>query len=532
MKYAFWLIWIANTICLAQSNIFLDSELGKLIAEPVSDTFMVPYGLVFLPNGNMLVSDRFYGTMYTLNPLTKKRTLIKNLPKVSGQAFGGMMDIALHPDYKKNGWIYFNYTIKKDSLYTMVLDRARIKANIMVDRQRLFQASPGYIEEGHFGSSIAVKDGFVYFSMGDFYELKDSAQSLSNHLGKILRLHDDGRVPGDNPFVGNRGAKPEIWSLGHRNPQGLAFYPGTNQLYEHEHGPKGGDEINLIQPGKNYGWPIICHGKDYDGQPIGEGIKEKKGLEQPLYFYVPSIAPCGISFYTGSVFPQWKNSLFIGAMALKHVNRVEIENGKVIHEERLFTDQKWRVRSIKEGPDGFLYIGVDKGYILRIRPANTIIKNMNIIYESRHFIVEVPSFPLIDRADGGHIVINPKVRVSDLPTLTNVQAIELMQLIRVAGKAMEITMNKQGVDIGRINYQDNGNWGVFLPEGPYQHFHIYGRAKSAKKQPYGQSLFFPHKNENPDFYKDNLPLTPEDIIAIRKQMEELVKQKEYRFSDS
>jgi len=370
MKYAFWFILIGSRICFAQQSIVFDSELGKLIGEPISDTFMVPYGMAFLPNGNILVSDRYHGKMYSLNPLTKKRTLIKNLPKVSGQAFGGMMDIVLHPEYQRNGWIYFNYTIKNEDGYTMALDRARIKANIMVDRQKLFEASPRYKDEGHFGSSVVLKDGFIYFSMGDFYELKDSAQSLSNHLGKILRLHDDGRVPKDNPYVGTQGAKPEIWSIGHRNPQGLAFFPGTNQLYEHEHGPKGGDEINLIKPGKNYGWPIICYGIDYDGQPIGQGINEKEGLEQPVYYYLPSIAPCGISFYTGSEFPQWKNNLFIGALALKHLNRVEIANSKVIHEERLFTDQKWRVRSVKTGPDGFLYIGIDKGRIMRIRPSN------------------------------------------------------------------------------------------------------------------------------------------------------------------
>ena len=369
MKYYFWLVVLAYRICQGQESLVLKSELGNLFAEPISDTFMVPYGMAFLPNGNILVSDRFHGTIHSLNPITKKRVLIKNLPKVQGQAFGGMMDIALHPEFKKNGWIYFNYTIKNSEGYTMVLDRARIKANIMVDRQRLFQAFPRYTEEGHFGSSIAIKGGYIYFSMGDFYELKDSAQSLYNHLGKIIRLHDDGRIPKDNPYVNVPGAKAEIWSLGHRNPQGLAFYPGSNTLYEHEHGPRGGDEINLIERGKNYGWPIICHGIDYDGLPIGEGIKAKEGMEQPIYFYLPSIAPCGISFYTGSVFPQWKNSLFIGALALKHLNRVELKDGKVIHEERLFADQKWRVRSVKEGPEGFLYLGIDKGRILRIKPA-------------------------------------------------------------------------------------------------------------------------------------------------------------------
>jgi glucose/arabinose dehydrogenase len=354
----------------AQNNWVIEAETGKLQLEPVSDTLQIPYGMAFLPDGKMLVSDRPKGIIYLLDPKTKQKTALKNLPKTDGTAFGGMMDVALHPNYPKNGWFYFNYTIKQDGLYKVVLDRAKLKGTSTVNRQRLFISNHGYKDEGHVGSSIAFKDDFVYFSTGDFYELKDSAQSLSTHLGKIIRLHDDGRIPKDNPFVGQKTAKPEIWSFGHRNPQGLAFDPVNQELWEHEHGPKGGDELNRIEKGKNYGWPIICHGIDYDGKPIGAGIKEKEGLEQPAYFYVPSIAPCGIAFCTSDKFPQWKNNLFIGSLALRHLNRLVIENGKVIHEERLFKDQKWRVRSIKQSPDGYLYIGVDKGCIMRIKPEN------------------------------------------------------------------------------------------------------------------------------------------------------------------
>jgi len=351
-----------------QDHLIIDSEIGKLLLESVSDTFVVPYGMAFLPDGKILVSDRPKGLIYLLDPHTRIKKPVQNLQGVKGLSFGGMLDIALHPKYAQNGWIYFNHTIKEAQGYALVLERAKLRGSALVSRQRLFTALPYHDSEGHFGSSIVLQNGYVFFSTGDFYDLKDSAQTLSNHLGKIIRLHEDGRIPRDNPFVNMPGAKPEIWSLGHRNPQGLALNPASNQLWEHEHGPKGGDEINIIQKGKNYGWPIITHGIDYDGKPIGLGIKEKEGLEQPIYFYDPSIAPCGMLFYSGQRFPEWKNNLFIGALALRHLNRLVIRGDKIVHEERLFTDHRWRIRNVKVGPDGFVYIAIDNGRIMRIKP--------------------------------------------------------------------------------------------------------------------------------------------------------------------
>jgi glucose/arabinose dehydrogenase len=184
-----------------------------------------------------------------------------------------------------------------------------------------------------------------------------------------MRIFEGGGIPPDNPYVSTKGALPEIWSFGHRNPQGLTINPATGELWEHEHGPKGGDEINIIKPGVNYGWPVICYGIDYDGKPIGDGITEKEGMEQPLYYYVPSIAPSGMEFYTSDVIPNWKGNLFIGAMALRHLNRLVIKDNKVIKEDRLLVDKNWRVRCVKQGLDGFLYIGIDNGPVLRIRPA-------------------------------------------------------------------------------------------------------------------------------------------------------------------
>ena len=280
-----------------------------------------------------------------------------------------MLDIIVHPDFDKNHIIFYSYsTIREDSTSTMAVDRATLERNRIINRERIFTALPYYKEPNHFGCRLLLKDGYLFVTMGERYFLRDSAQTLSNHLGKIMRVFEDGSTPPDNPYVNTNGALPEIWSYGHRNPQGLAINPVTGELWEHEHGPKGGDEINIIKPAVNYGWPVICHGIDYDGKPIGEGITEKEGMEQPLYYYVPSIAPSGMEFYTADVIPQWKGNLFIGAMALKHLNRLVIRNDSVIKEDRLLTDKDWRVRCVRQGPDGFLYIGIDKGRILRVKP--------------------------------------------------------------------------------------------------------------------------------------------------------------------
>ena len=217
---------------------------------------------------------------------------------------------------------------------------------------------------------MLLQDDKIFITTGVDYSKQDSSQTLSNHLGKILRIRQDGSIPEDNPFVNTPGALPEIWCYGTRNPQGLKFNPFTGELWENEHGPKGGDEINIIKPGKNYGWPVITYGIDYDDKPIGAGITEKEGMEQPVYYYVPSIAPSGMVFYTGDRYPQWKGNLFIGGMKLTHLNRTVLENGKVTHEERIMEELKWRVRNIAQGPDGYLYVGVDGGRILKLIPVD------------------------------------------------------------------------------------------------------------------------------------------------------------------
>lgn len=360
------------TSCTTREREFfiIESEGAKLKVETVTDSITIPFGMDFLPDGRLLVTDRVVGNMVVVNTETGGKELVQGVPAVLGQGDCGLLDVLVHPDYKTNGWIYFSYTEGDTTSNTMVVDRAKLDGLKLVQRERLFTALPYYRRPLHHGTRLVLKDGYLFFGMGEKTDLKDSAQTLSNHLGKIIRIHEDGRVPDDNPFVNTPNAKPEIWSYGHRNPNGLTINPSTGELWEHEHGPKGGDEINIIKPTLNYGWPVVTYGVNYDDTPVGEGLSEKEGMEQPFYYYKPSIAPSGMQFYTSDVIPAWKGNLFIGAMVLKHLNRLVIENNKVVKEERLLTDKNWRVRSVKQGPDGYLYLGVDGGKILRIMPTN------------------------------------------------------------------------------------------------------------------------------------------------------------------
>lgn len=349
----------------------IESEGTQLKVETVTDSITIPFGMDFLPDGRLLVSDRAVGNMVIVNTETGAKELLQGVPPVIGQGDGGLLDILVHPDYKNNGWIYFSYSEGDTTSNTMVVDRARLDGLKLVARERLFTALPYYKKPLHHGSRLVLTDGYLYIAMGEKTDLQDSAQTLNNHLGKVLRIYEDGRVPEDNPYVGKPNTKPEVWSYGLRNPNGLTLNPFTGDLWEHEHGPMGGDEINIIKPGLNYGWPVITYGLNYDSTKVGAGITTKEGMEQPLYFYKPSIAPSGMQFYTSDVIPVWNGNLFIGSMVLRHLNRLVIENNKVLKEERLLTDKNMRVRSVKQGPDGYLYLGVDGGKILRIMPGQT-----------------------------------------------------------------------------------------------------------------------------------------------------------------
>jgi aldose sugar dehydrogenase len=324
-----------------------------------------PWGIAFLPDGRMLVTERS-GEILIFQDGKQLAEKIQ-IPDVFVHGQGGLMDIKLHPDYAENGWIYLSYAKKGEGGGGTVIARTKMEGNKFGTIEQLFSAQPLTESGVHFGSRIVFDgNGHMFFSSGE-RGTKENAQNLGNHLGKVLRLHDDGKVPTDNPFVNQEGAKPEIWSYGHRNPQGLVYDADTKTLWDVEHGPRGGDELNKVEKGKNYGWPVITYGINYDGTPITDKTTQD-GMEQPVTYWVPSIAPCGMTQVKGDKYEGWKNNFMIGALALQHVARVEVTNGKYVKQEKLL-DKMARVRAVEESPDGYLYIATEgPGMLLKLIP--------------------------------------------------------------------------------------------------------------------------------------------------------------------
>jgi aldose sugar dehydrogenase len=345
----------------------VESEKQKFTVDTLTNTLKNPWGMTFLPDGRILVTER-EGRIVIFKDGQLQPEEIENVPAVYAEGQGGLLDIQLHPDYKSNGWIYLTYAKPGEGGGGTTLSRTKLEGNKFVEFQELFNAQPFVNSGAHFGSRIAFDgNGYIFFSSGERGTM-ENAQKLENHLGKILRLHDDGRVPADNPFVNTAGAKPEIWCYGNRNPQGLVYDKSTQTLWAHEHGPRGGDELNKIEKGKNYGWPSITYGINYDGTPITDK-NSQEGMEQPVTYWVPSIAPCGMAMVTSDKFPNWKNNLLIGALAFQHVARVELDNGKYVKQEKLL-DKVARVRAIAQSPDGFIYVATESpGLLLKLSPA-------------------------------------------------------------------------------------------------------------------------------------------------------------------
>jgi glucose/arabinose dehydrogenase/mono/diheme cytochrome c family protein len=330
-----------------------------------------PWGIDFLPDGRLIFTDRV-GLVRTIVNGTLDPAVIGGVPSVWVRQDGGLMDIAVHPQFAKNGWIYLSFVEpgpENGSSTTRVI-RARIRHHQLVDQQSIFQAPPElyWVDNTHYGSRfIFDSEGYLYFSLGDRGR-RDLSQDLSSPYGKLHRVHDDGRAPADNPFVDTPDAVKSIWSYGHRNPQGFAFHPVTGELWSSEHGPRGGDELNVIERGRNYGWPVVTDGIDYDGTAISL-INAHEGMEPPIVQWTPTIAPAAVVFYTGDRFPHWRHHLFIGTLAGEHLRRIETSGRRVTHQEVLFTEFG-RVRDVTVGPDGYLYLALNgPGRIARLVPA-------------------------------------------------------------------------------------------------------------------------------------------------------------------
>jgi glucose/arabinose dehydrogenase len=332
--------------------------------ELVVDGIDIPWGIDFLPDESMLVTEKS-GTLYHI--VNGKKTAIKNVPAVYNRGQGGLLDIKVHPDFKNNNFIFITNASEEGEGKggNTALIRAELKNNALENIKTLYKATPNTTRGQHFGSRIVIDDqGFIFFTIGERGNRDENPQDITRDGGKLYRLHIDGSVPKDNPFVGKENAKEAIWSYGHRNPQGMEINPETNTIWLHEHGPKGGDEINIPKKGLNYGWPSITYGKNYSGTTITKDTS-KPGMEQPVFYWVPSIAPSGMSFVTSDKYPNLKGNLLSGSLKFQYLEHNILDGENVTKRERLLKDIG-RVRSVEEGPDGFIYIGVESKGILKL----------------------------------------------------------------------------------------------------------------------------------------------------------------------
>ncbi|MCG8374290.1 MAG: PQQ-dependent sugar dehydrogenase [Balneolales bacterium] len=339
-------------------------------AEMYVEGIDIPWGMDWLPNGDMLITERS-GELYLVRDGEIVST-ISNLPDdIDPNRQGGFLDVKVHPNADENGWIYFTYSASQGegSGSNTALVRARLEGTSLTDYEVIYKATPNNPRGFHYGSRIDFDpDGYVYFTIGDRGQRDDLPQDITKDGGKVYRLHDDGRIPADNPFVNVEGAKTATYSYGHRNPQGMEVHPVTGKMWAHEHGPQGGDELNIIEPGKNYGWPVLSYGINYNGTEFAEGT-EREGMEHPVVYWVPSIAPSGMAFVTSDRYPEWKGHLIIGSLKFAKLELLELEGEEVVSKTDVLPGIG-RVRSVEQGPDGYIYVGTDRGGIKRIVPKS------------------------------------------------------------------------------------------------------------------------------------------------------------------
>jgi glucose/arabinose dehydrogenase len=380
-------VWVTGTLTVAivltvslliantsrGENTSFASSAGPLEVQTFASGLVNPWALAFLPEGRILVTER-PGRMRVVSPQGQLSPAVKGVPEVWASGQGGLLDVVTDASYATNNTIYFCYAERERNGGRTAVARAKLNDGVAprLDEVKVIFRQDGPLSSGnHYGCRIAQSpDGNLFVGLGEHFSSRDEAQNLANHLGKLIRIAPDGTAPKDNPFVGRSNAKPEIWSYGHRNPQSLAFNPASGALWEIEHGPRGGDEVNIIGPGRNYGWPVIGYGIDYNGAKIHDSTA-KYGMEQPIKYWVPSIAPSGMAFYSAKLFAAWDGSLFTGALAGKMLVRLSLDGDKVVGEERLLQNLNERIRDVRQGPDGALWLLTDNaaGRILRVTPA-------------------------------------------------------------------------------------------------------------------------------------------------------------------
>lgn len=353
-------------LCLA-----LPAQSSELKAVSLARGLANPWAVAFLPDGRFLVTERA-GRLRIVERDGRLGPPVEGLPAVDAAGQCGLLDVVLDPKFTDNAWIYWSYAEAGEGGNSTAVARGRLQGNRLSEVQVIFRQLPKVSSQAHCGSRLVfARDGRLFVVLGDRFSRKEDAQKLENHLGKVVRIEADGRVPDDNPFVATAGARAEIWSLGHRNMQGAALHPQSGELWATEHGPQGGDELNVVRAGKNYGWPLLTHGRNYGiGTRIGEE-GPKPGFEQPLTYWVPlSVAPSGLAFLTSERYPGWKGNLFVGTLRGESLLRLELDGTRVVKQETLLTGLKSRIRDVRQGPDGWLYVLTDSadGQLLRLVP--------------------------------------------------------------------------------------------------------------------------------------------------------------------
>ena len=350
----------------------VESEEETFQVVQLADNLEHPWAVAFLPEGDMLVTER-PGRLNRVS-LDGTVTPITGLPEIRSVNQGGMLDVVLHPEYEENGWAYFTYSSPQgDEVTSTTVARAQVEGDALANFEVLYTQEPAHEPGRHYGSRILfLDDGTMLVTIGD-RGLRDPAQDTQDDSGATLRLNDDGSIPADNPFVGDDSVRDSHFSYGHRNQQGIDLHPETRVPWSHEHGPRGGDELNIVQAGKNYGWPEATYGNEYrDNSPIGIDPDETDEFVHPVIHWTPSIAPSGMAFYTGDVFAGWENNIFVGALAHQHVRRVVLDGDEVVHQEELLRNELGRIRDVRVGPDGFIYLLTDEsnGELLRLEPVS------------------------------------------------------------------------------------------------------------------------------------------------------------------